>query len=176
MFWLFGHEKYGILAPWPGIKPTTPALEGEVLTPGLPGKSLLSNLDYEHFKHTENLKEYSEHPHTHLIDSTDALNVFFHLTQYLFFHSSIHPVGFNWSSLRLWLYECMCVRMCGCECVHTPMGGGEPGFPATRSLLYHPPPPMPPLHPITHLAQLKALSMELFWGSGPPAKLTVWMR
>ena len=27
-----------ILAPGPGIKPTPPALEGEVLTTGLPGK------------------------------------------------------------------------------------------------------------------------------------------
>ena len=27
-------------APWPGIEPTAPAVEGEVLTPGLPGKSL----------------------------------------------------------------------------------------------------------------------------------------
>ena len=41
MFWLFGHEtKYGILAPWPGIKPVLSALEGEVLTTGLPGKPL----------------------------------------------------------------------------------------------------------------------------------------
>ena len=39
MFWFFGHEACGILAPLPGIKPTTPALEGEVLTSGLPGKS-----------------------------------------------------------------------------------------------------------------------------------------
>ena len=29
----------GILVPWPGIKPTSPALEGEVLTIGPPGKS-----------------------------------------------------------------------------------------------------------------------------------------
>ena len=28
-----------ILAPWPGIKPTPPDLEGEVLTTGPPGKS-----------------------------------------------------------------------------------------------------------------------------------------
>ena len=39
MFWFFGHEACGILAPWPGIEPTPPALEGEVLTTGLPGKS-----------------------------------------------------------------------------------------------------------------------------------------
>ena len=30
----------GILAPWPGIKPAPPSLEGEVLTTGPPGKSL----------------------------------------------------------------------------------------------------------------------------------------
>ena len=30
MFWFFGHEACGILAPQPGIEPTPPALEGEV--------------------------------------------------------------------------------------------------------------------------------------------------
>ena len=39
MFWLFGHEECGILAPRPGIKPALPAMEGEVLTAGPPGKS-----------------------------------------------------------------------------------------------------------------------------------------
>ena len=40
MLWFFGHEACGILAPQPGIEPTPPALEGEVLTTGSPGKSL----------------------------------------------------------------------------------------------------------------------------------------
>ena len=40
MFWFFGHEAYEILAPQPGIEPALPALEGKVLTTGLPGKSL----------------------------------------------------------------------------------------------------------------------------------------
>ena len=40
MFWFFGHEARGILAPPPGIEPSPPALEGEVLTTGPPGKSL----------------------------------------------------------------------------------------------------------------------------------------
>ena len=39
MFCFFGHEAYSILAPQPGIEPTPPALEGEVLTTGRPGKS-----------------------------------------------------------------------------------------------------------------------------------------
>ena len=39
MFWFFGREACGILAPRPGIKPALPALEGKVLTTGLPGKS-----------------------------------------------------------------------------------------------------------------------------------------
>ena len=34
-----GPEAYGNIA-WPGIKSTPSALEGEVWTPGLPGKSL----------------------------------------------------------------------------------------------------------------------------------------
>ena len=38
MCWFPGHEACGILAPQPGIELTPPALEGEVLTTGLPGK------------------------------------------------------------------------------------------------------------------------------------------
>ena len=40
MFYFFGHKACGILAPQPGIKPTSSALEGEVLTTGPPGKPL----------------------------------------------------------------------------------------------------------------------------------------
>ena len=40
LFWFFGREACGILAPRPGIEPAPPALEGEVLTTGPPGKSL----------------------------------------------------------------------------------------------------------------------------------------
>ena len=40
MFWFFGCKACGILAPWPGIEPAPPALEGGVLTAGPPGKSL----------------------------------------------------------------------------------------------------------------------------------------
>ena len=39
MFWIFGHDACRILIPWPGIEPTSFALEGEVSTTGLPGKS-----------------------------------------------------------------------------------------------------------------------------------------
>ena len=39
-FGFFGHEACGILAPRLGIEPALPALEGEVLTAGLLGKSL----------------------------------------------------------------------------------------------------------------------------------------
>ena len=38
MFWFFAHEVCGILDPWQGIKSAPHALEGEVLTTGLPGK------------------------------------------------------------------------------------------------------------------------------------------
>ena len=41
MFWFFGFQSCGILALWPGIELAPPALEGEVLTTGSPGKSLL---------------------------------------------------------------------------------------------------------------------------------------
>ena len=40
MCWLFGPEACGIPATGPGIEPAPPALEGEVLTTGPPGKSL----------------------------------------------------------------------------------------------------------------------------------------
>ena len=32
-------EACGILVPWPGINPVSPALEGRLLVPGPPGKS-----------------------------------------------------------------------------------------------------------------------------------------
>ena len=39
MFWFFGLEAPGIIAPWPGIKPATTATEGKVLTTEPPWKS-----------------------------------------------------------------------------------------------------------------------------------------
>ena len=41
MFLLFGFQACVVLVPQPGIKPTPSALEGEVLTTGPPGKSLI---------------------------------------------------------------------------------------------------------------------------------------
>ena len=35
-FCVCGHKTCGILASWPGIRPATPALEGQVVTTGLP--------------------------------------------------------------------------------------------------------------------------------------------
>ena len=40
MFWFFGCEACGVLAPQLGMEPAPPALEGEVLRP--PGKPLAS--------------------------------------------------------------------------------------------------------------------------------------
>ena len=40
MFWLFGCKTCGIIAPWPGTEHAPSALEGEVWTTELPGKSL----------------------------------------------------------------------------------------------------------------------------------------
>ena len=39
MFWFFGPKACGISAPRPGIESASPALEGDVLTTGPPGKS-----------------------------------------------------------------------------------------------------------------------------------------
>ena len=38
-FWFFDRKACEILAPWPGIKPTALALEGEIPITGLPEKS-----------------------------------------------------------------------------------------------------------------------------------------
>ena len=45
MFWFFGREACGIVAPRVGIEPAPPALESQVLTTGQPGESPI-----EHFK------------------------------------------------------------------------------------------------------------------------------
>ena len=37
MFSIFDYEVCGILVPRPEVEPTTPALEGQILTPGAPG-------------------------------------------------------------------------------------------------------------------------------------------
>ena len=39
MFCFIGREACGILASQPGMEPKPPALEGKLLTTGLPGKS-----------------------------------------------------------------------------------------------------------------------------------------
>ena len=41
LFWLFGHEACGILAPSPGFEPALLAMEGEVLITEPPGKSVI---------------------------------------------------------------------------------------------------------------------------------------
>ena len=43
MFWFFGPEALGILAPQPGIEPALPASEGEVLTAGPPWRNIWKN-------------------------------------------------------------------------------------------------------------------------------------
>ena len=40
VFGVFGLKACEIVASWPGIEPKSSALEGKVLTTGLPGKSL----------------------------------------------------------------------------------------------------------------------------------------
>ena len=54
MFWFFGHETWGILISQPGVKLSPPALEGEVLTTPLSGKSLCESTS-EMTSQTENL-------------------------------------------------------------------------------------------------------------------------
>ena len=49
MFWFFGHEACGVLTPQPGMEPTSPATDGEALTTGPPGKSLILLLLIIHY-------------------------------------------------------------------------------------------------------------------------------
>ena len=46
MFWFFGHEAYGNLAPRPGIEPVPLHWKGEASTTGPPGKFPISLLIY----------------------------------------------------------------------------------------------------------------------------------
>ena len=39
MFWFFDHKSGRVLTPWPGVESPTPALEGEAVATGPPGKS-----------------------------------------------------------------------------------------------------------------------------------------
>ena len=57
MFWSFGSEACRILAPQPGFKPAPPALEGEVLSTGLPGKTQYSSV----LRETGTEREREEH-------------------------------------------------------------------------------------------------------------------
>lgn len=45
MFWFFGLEAGGILAPALGTEPALPPLEGRILTTGSPGKPLMFTED-----------------------------------------------------------------------------------------------------------------------------------
>ena len=58
MFWFLGQQACGILALWPGIELTSPALEGKVLTSEPPGKSYIYIYIYYH--KTKN--QYIENP------------------------------------------------------------------------------------------------------------------
>ena len=53
VFWFFGHEACGILVPQPEIEPAPPALEGEVLTTGPPGKSPNLHFYQSHLFYTQ---------------------------------------------------------------------------------------------------------------------------
>ena len=62
MFCFIGREACGILASQPGMEPKPPALEGKLLTTGLPGKSLL-RVVYSvkmSFRNTGKIKTFSD--------------------------------------------------------------------------------------------------------------------
>ena len=47
MFWFFGRQACGVLGHLTEIEPAPPALEGKVLTTGLPGMSQFSGFESE---------------------------------------------------------------------------------------------------------------------------------
>ena len=60
VFWFFGPEACGTLAPQPGIEPARLVLEGEVLTTALPGKShMLAIIDIYMFIYVYILYNYT---------------------------------------------------------------------------------------------------------------------
>ena len=58
-FQFFGHKACGILTPQPGTQAAAPALEGEVLTTGPPGKSQQMNKSYLSIKNANKPDEKS---------------------------------------------------------------------------------------------------------------------
>ena len=76
-FWVFGPEACGILAPRPVIKPTPPALEGEVLTTGPPGKSL--NVFKKEIFYKPQLKILSWQDDTEKIKITKYVNIYWEI-------------------------------------------------------------------------------------------------
>ena len=64
----FGHEACGILPPWPGIEPASPALKGNVSTSGPPEKSphlSFESEDIRSWRATYHLYYYYNHHHYH---------------------------------------------------------------------------------------------------------------
>ena len=62
MLSFFGREACGILAPRPGMEAGPPALEGEVLTTGSPGKSLYQAYRDFKYKVKHYMNPYPEYP------------------------------------------------------------------------------------------------------------------
>ena len=116
MFWLYGQEARRILSPLqPGLKPTSPALEGKILTTGPPGKSLQQNTLNRILQNVYGLKIHSsvylghkkpgeEHP-------TPDKKTFV-----ILLHTNVKKVEnwtdglfLCWSSSQWYIYWCVCV-------------------------------------------------------------------
>ena len=91
----------GIFVPWPGIKPSSPALEGGFLTTGPPGKSpglssLHSQISYRSWV------EFTRHIYIHDFIWNSSLEVWI---------TNIESV------LCMCVYKPVCVCVCVCVCV-----------------------------------------------------------
>ena len=67
LVFFFGPKTSGILTLWPGMEPAPPALEGEVLISGSPGKFLNVFFFFFFFKQKINERTYHNAPHPYIL-------------------------------------------------------------------------------------------------------------
>ena len=87
IFWFCGHEACEILAPQPEIQPIPPALEGEVLTTGLPGKLPSFCFVGKSRGCSGSRKYYGCHFWGYRMDDIPSVILFLTLTQWLIIHA-----------------------------------------------------------------------------------------
>ena len=82
----------GILVPWPGIEPVSPALQGGFLTAGPLGKS--HNFWYSFFTVNKSTMELCQLPNFQGCSLTAAETSDTEITEQQYFHTGLFMVGF----------------------------------------------------------------------------------